>query len=201
MIKAVISDLGKVIIFFDNHIFFKKIEKHSSLSVDEMADRMTENSAIIRKFDTGMLDPEEFYGQAVELLQVRISREDFFEIYNDIFTLNSPVLEIIKKLKFLYRLILLSNTDEMRFGFIKTRFPEVLIFDDYVVSYEQGVMKPDRRIYKAALMRAQTREDECVFIDDREENILVADALGIKTIHFTPETELETALRKHGLIF
>ena len=201
MIKTVIFDLGKVIVIFDNHIFFRKIDRNSRLSVDEMTAKVTEHADIIRLFDTGRLKPVEFYERAVKLLQAQISRGDFFKIYNDIFALNRPVLDVIKKLKPRYRLILLSNTDEMRFGYIKKRFPEILIFDDYVVSYEQGVMKPDPKIYEVALKKAQARHDQCVFVDDREENILAAQAQGIKTIHFTPETDLEAELRKWGLVF
>jgi FMN phosphatase YigB (HAD superfamily) len=96
---------------------------------------------------------------------------------------------------------LLSNTDTMRFGFIKRKFPEILIFDEYVLSFEVGFMKPHPQIYKEALERAGFRAKECVFIDDREENIEGAAKLGINGIHMGPQTDLEVILKEKGLSF
>ncbi len=100
-----------------------------------------------------------------------------------------------------YRLILLSNTDVMRFGFIRKRFPEILFFDAYVLSYEVGYMKPAPQIYKVALKKAKARAEECLFIDDREENVEAALKLGIHAIHFGPQANLEISLREYGLSF
>jgi FMN phosphatase YigB (HAD superfamily) len=52
------------------------------------------------------------------------------------------------------------------FGFIKKRFPEILIIDEYVLSFELGMMKRDPAIYGEALKKAGTDHQECVFIDD-----------------------------------
>lgn len=201
MIKAVISDLGKVILFFDNHIFFKKIANYCSYSEDEIARLVRVHFNLIESFDTGKITPEEFYSSVATKLKAQIALDDFFTIYNDVFSLNPPVLQIMKRLKPKYNLILLSNTDIRRFGFIKQKFPEILIFDEYVLSYEVGSMKPHPQIYREALAKASAEAGECVFIDDIEENIQAAEALGINAILFKPDTDLEKALRTLGLTF
>ena len=76
-----------------------------------------------------------------------------------------------------------------------------MIFDDYVLSYEVGVMKPHARIYDEALKKAGVEAEECVFIDDIEENIQAAQKLGIKGILMTPQTDLEAALQEMNLSF
>jgi putative hydrolase of the HAD superfamily len=195
----VISDVGKVIIFFDNRIFFRKIAEFCSYSAEEIAEKVHLHFDLIRSFDSGSLSPEEFYNRVVKILNADIELEDFFVIYNDIFSLNLPVLNTLKRLKPKYRLLLFSNTDVMRFRFIKKRFPEILIFDDYVLSYEVGFIKPHPEIYKHTLRKARAKPEECLFIDDREENIEVARMLGIQTIHFTPQTKLEDELKAKGV--
>jgi len=201
MMKSVISDLGKVILFFDNHIFFKKIANYCSYSEEQIADLVKAHFNLIESFDTGKITPEEFYSGVATKLKAHIDLNNFFTIYNDVFSLNPPVLQIMKRLKPKYNLILLSNTDIRRFGFIKQKFPEILIFNEYVLSYEVGFMKPHPQIYREALAKASAEAGECVFIDDIEENIQAAEALGINAILFKPDTDLEKFLRTLGLTF
>ncbi len=200
-IRCVISDLGKVIIFFDNDIFLKKMMDYSPFSLERMKELVRENFALVESFDRGKMTPERFYQEVVKRFRAKIDYQTFFRIYNDIFSLNPPVLNILKKLKSHCRLVLLSNTDVMRFSFIREKFPEVLFFDAYVLSYEVGHMKPDHRIYSVALKKAEAKAEECLFIDDREENIETALSLGFQAIHFGPQTHLETCFREYGLSF
>ena len=201
MIKAVISDLGKVILFFDNRIFFRKIATYSPSSEEEIASLVRAHFNLIESFDTGKITPEEFYRAVVTYLKTHIAIDEFFTIYNDVFSLNPRALHTLKRLKPKYKLLLLSNTDISRFGFIKGKFPEILIFDEYVLSFEVGFMKPHPQIYREAVARAQAEPGECVFIDDIEENIQAAKTLGIKAILFGPDTDLEKALKAQGIVF
>jgi HAD superfamily hydrolase (TIGR01509 family) len=200
-IRCVISDLGKVLIFFDNNIFFAKMANYCPFSEEEIRELTVIHFDLVESFDCGRITPGQFYNQVIQYLKARIDYDTFYSIYNDVFSLNPPVLEIMNRLKRNYKLVLLSNTDIMRFGFIKRKFPEVQIFDEYVLSYEVGFMKPHRQIYRHALKKAEAGAEECVFIDDIKENIEAAVKLGINVIHFTPRTNLESALRKIELSF
>ncbi len=201
MIRCVISDLGKVIIFFDNNIFFEKIANFSPFLKNEIRELTSAHFDLIESFDKGDLTPKEFYNQAIRKLEARIDYNKFYSIYNDVFSLNPPVLQIMKRLKRNYRLVLLSNTDVMRFSFVKNKFPEIMIFDEYVLSYEVGFMKPHPQIYKEALKRAAVKPKECIFIDDLEGNIEAAAKLGINGIHLGPLTDLEAILKEMRLSF
>ncbi|MHB8094616.1 MAG: HAD-IA family hydrolase, partial [Candidatus Aminicenantales bacterium] len=79
--------------------------------------------------------------------------------------------------------------------------PEVFFFDDYILSFELGIAKPEPGIYREALRRAGCRAGECVFIDDIPENVEAAVKLGIAGIVYRPETDLEAELLKLGLKF
>lgn len=200
-IKSVISDLGKVIVFFDNDIFLKKMTDHSPFSLEKMRELTLANYELVESFDRGKIRPKQFYREVVSRLRANIDYEAFYKIYNDIFSLNRPVLNIIKRLKPNYRLVLLSNTDVMRFGFIRENFPELFFFDAHVLSFEVGHMKPEPQIYFISLEKAEAEAKECIFIDDRKENIEAALNLGMKTIHFGPQTDLEASLREYDLSF
>ena len=159
------------------------------------------NLELSRSFDRGKVTPEEFYLEASHILGAKIEKNTFFSLYNDIFSHNMPNVELLKSLRQRYKLVLCSNTDVERFGFVKQKFPEILFFDKYVVSYEVGFMKPHPRIYEVALEEAGIRPEESIFIDDREENTAAAEILGLHTILLSPETNLEHELLKIGVTF
>ena len=58
-------------------------------------------------------------------------------------------------------------------------------FDGCVFSFREGIVKPDPEIYKTLLKRYELKAEECVFIDDTEENVRSAEKLGFAGIVFT----------------
>jgi len=54
---------------------------------------------------------------------------------------------------------------------------------------EEGIAKPDARIYQRTLMRLGVQPEETVFVDDKESNVDAAQRLGIHAIHFTNTTQ------------
>ena len=195
-IKCVISDLGKVILFFDNFIFFQKIAEHCPFSAQDISERVHRHMDLIRSFDTGEIESEDFYREVIQKLEADVGKKNFFRMYNDVFSLNLPVLDLLRRLKTNHKLILLSNTDVERFGFIQKKFPEILFFDEYVLSYEAGYMKPHPEIYMRALNKARIRAEECVFLDDLQENIEGAECVGMNVILYEPHTDLEAKLKQ-----
>ncbi len=74
------------------------------------------------------------------------------------------------------------------------------LFADIVVSGDEKLMKPDAAIYQLALARFDVAADQCLFIDDRLENIEGAEALGIKGHHFQQAAMLEAELKALSLL-
>jgi HAD superfamily hydrolase (TIGR01509 family) len=194
MIRTILSDLGQVILFFDNNIFFRRMAAFCDHSAEKIRELAHVNFHLVELFDSGKVSPREFYVKTTEKLGARISEEEFFAQYCDVFWLNLPVLDVFTRRKGKYRLVLVSNTDVRRFSFVKQRFPEVLVFDQYVLSYELGFMKPHPEIYRRALEAAQASAGESVFIDDLQENIEGAARVGIQGILYEPVTDLEGRL-------
>lgn len=68
-------------------------------------------------------------------------------------------------------------------------------FDSVTISSEEGVMKPDARIYRIALARAGVRPAEAVFVDDIEANAAGARAVGLAAVHFRDPDQAMRELR------
>jgi len=199
MIDTVISDMGKVVLHFNNWLFFHKMSRFTKKTEDEIRAVTHANAELVESFDMGKITPLEFYRQAGAKLEAAVSYEDFFAAYCDVFAVNPAPLAVLAKLKPKYRLILLSNTDVVRFSYIQKTFPELMIFDGYVLSFDYGLMKPDPRVYLSALERAGSKPENAVFIDDIQVNVEGARRVGIEGILFTPETDLEAELGKLGV--
>jgi putative hydrolase of the HAD superfamily len=72
-------------------------------------------------------------------------------------------------------------------------------FDVLVWSYQLGAAKPDRAIYRYALNQLGTRPEETLFIDDKQENIDTAVAMGMNGIIFSNVDRLRADLKESGL--
>jgi putative hydrolase of the HAD superfamily len=192
--------MGNVLVSFDNTIFFNNISPHSCFSPQEISNLFQANVKLLGDFDLGLISEDEFFHTFKKIMKLNLEKDQFFQIYNDIFSLNPEPTNILRHLRNRYRLVLLSNTDPQRFNFILEKFPQIKFFDEYVLSFEVKMMKPDPGIYQLALKKANCRPEEAVFIDDRWENIEAARRVGINSIFYLPEkTDLREELKRLGV--
>lgn len=95
---------------------------------------------------------------------------------------NTLLMEMIAELKRTYKIGLLSNVGS---NWIRDRFldeSEQNLFDSYILSYEVGVVKPSPLIYKLAAEKLGVDTNECVFVDDGEQNCIGARNVGMQAI-------------------
>lgn len=74
------------------------------------------------------------------------------------------------------------------------------IFLSFLSSCWLGVRKPSRRIFERALGIAQAEAGRVLFIDDREQNLAPARALGLQAVRFTGPESLERELAERRLL-
>jgi putative hydrolase of the HAD superfamily len=60
-------------------------------------------------------------------------------------------------------------------------------FDAVIASFEVGLAKPDPRIYALCLSRLAVSAGQALFVDDREDNVEAAAAVGLHTLHFVDD--------------
>ena len=63
------------------------------------------------------------------------------------------------------------------------------ILDSFYLSHEINLRKPNHNIFEFVLNENLLKPNECLFIDDNQDNIISANALGLKTWHINPKTE------------
>lgn len=59
---------------------------------------------------------------------------------------------------------------------------QVELFDDVVLSYQTGTMKPDPAIYELTANRLGVLSQECVFVDDVQRYCDAAEGVGMKAV-------------------
>lgn len=118
-------------------------------------------------------------------------RADFFA--EDI--LDLTLLAYVDRLRAAgYHLGLLSNAGDNARWIFGERFPVLPHFDSVTISAEEGVMKPDPRIFAIALRRADAAPGEAVFVDDFAANVEGARAVGMLAVHFRTTEQTIAAL-------
>ena len=94
----------------------------------------------------------------------------------------------------------LTNWSAETFPPQRNRFEFLSWFDGIVVSGNEGVIKPDPRIFRILLDRYRIAPQEAVFIDDNPANAEAATTLGIHGIHFRSPEHLRRELETLGVL-
>jgi putative hydrolase of the HAD superfamily len=202
--KTLLLDVGQVLVALDYPAALRRVMQYTELPGEEISKRLSGNQAVLL-YESGKLLTREFYEITSRLLEMQVSLEDFKRGWGDMFALQSPEGQCIsagffRELKRSYRVVALSNTNEMHWEFLESVFPLIHEFDDYVLSFRVGAMKPDPAIYRAALACAACAPAEAFFVDDLPVNIQAAEELGIKGILYQGEAQLRADLIRLGLL-
>ena len=111
---------------------------------------------------------------------IGIKNESAERIIRSLCTPNKELLSLISKLSLKYKIYGLVNAP---FGWTELRrgiHGLDRYFNQVFVSYEIGVRKPDPKIFNYLLENTGLVPNECLFVDDKEENVLAAKQLGME---------------------
>ena len=199
MFKAVVFDLGKVIIPFDLRRGYQALQPHCSFPPEELPKRIAATD-IVQRFEAGQVSPEDFVRQFSAVLGLNLGYARFCELWNSIFLPDPLVPEaLLEGLRRRYRLVLLSNTNAIHFATIRENYPIIRHFDESVLSYEVGAAKPDPRIYQVAIERAGCRPEECFYTDDIEPFVEGGRRAGMEAVQFHSAGQIERELEARGI--
>lgn len=184
MIKNIIFDVGKVLVSFDTEGHLKNLG-YDEITRQKIREAMF-NHPLWNEIDRGISSDEEllekFVANAPEY--EKQIREAFQKIEGTI-ELLPHTLEWVKELKAQgYRLYVLSNYGEYTYQQTKQKLKFLPYMDGVIFSYQYKVIKPEKEIYELLLNEFDLKAEECVFIDDRLENVEAARMLGVSGVQF-----------------
>ena len=199
MLRALLFDLGNVLVGLEFDRAYRAAAACSPYTVDELRGRFT-HLDIARPYETGEVTSQAFYERCRRDLSLDVDYTAFAQLWGNMFA-DEPLIERewLDALAEEYRLVLVSNTNELHYEWIRERYEIVKPFHAAVLSYEVGAMKPDPKIYEAAVKAAGCRPEECFFTDDKAENIDGARKAGIQAEVFSGATPLRETLRTLGV--
>ena len=199
-IKAIAFDLGRVLFDFDFMAGLDKIKDRMTLPPEKIIDAMLKEH-FTDDFERGLISPEEFFRRFKAKTGLRLSYDDFVPVWCDIFTLKEDTLHLVRSLKPDYKLLLISNINELHWRFLAERFPEVFaLFDELILSFEVKEIKPSPKIYDILLAKARCTREELVYIDDRADLVGPAREQGLQAIRFESAQQCSKELEAFGCV-
>jgi putative hydrolase of the HAD superfamily len=199
-VKAIIFDLGNVLIDFDYMIAAQRISQFTDRSANEIFNLFFD-SELTALFEEAKVSPLQFFSKVKETFDLRLDYAGFELIWNQIFFFsekNLSVYNLALNLKRHYKLTFLSNINILHFEYIKKTFPIINAFQ-FMASCELGLRKPQSQIYYQALKTLGVSPRDCFYTDDRPELIESARGLGIKGFVFRGIEQLKKDLLDAGV--
>ncbi len=198
MIKAIIFDMGGVVLLIKAEDMFKKLSENLEIEYEKLWKLFNDN----KKF----------------LLSGKMSAREFSEIVNKSFGINKNVFKIwdktlsevvkvnektvgvINLLKPRYKLALITDTIDIYESLVR-KMGLYSLFDTLIISCEVGLVKSQKEIFKLASEKIGIAPEECVYIDDRAELIEIPKSMRFHTILFKNAEQLKKDLKSLGVKF
>lgn len=204
MIKNIIFDYGNIIV---------------KCNIEEMARKYTNNPEEIKFVIDEVANSEEWLGKNfIDLGEITLSEaasrinkrtnyihEDLVNIFLKEFPnnleYNGDILNLVKELKDKgYKVYVLSNTSKETFS----KFNDDLeaLFDGLVLSYKIHEIKPNKPIYEYLLSTFNLNSEECLFLDDRLDNMNTANSLGIhgRQVNKDDLEDIKNVLKEYNIL-
>ena len=199
MPRAVVFDLGGVLIHWDPRLLYRKL-----LPSEEAVERFLANVCTPDwnlRFDAGRPLAEGIAEQVERFPHheplIRAWQERFPEMLLPMHGSLALLEELSARGTKLYAL---SNWAAETFAHTRPRFPFLERFDGLVISGQIGLAKPDPRIFVHLLETHRLEPGDLLFVDDKDYNVAAARSVGIDGAVFESATALRAELVRRGLL-
>jgi len=156
------------------------------------------HDSFLDEFGKGKISEERFLQQISCKLGKSMPPVRWYEAFRSAYVPKQEMFRIASSLHDKgYKISLLSNTELPAVEFFHEQ--DYDMFDVLVFSCVEGVIKPERRIYKITLERLGLKAGQAVFIDDRQDYIRGAEDVGLNTILFKSIGQVKDELARLGV--
>ena len=198
--KAVVFDLGKVLVHFDWSIAARRMSPRCNLSPEQLLS-VFDYSPLVVDYEMGRVTDEQFYAEVVKLTGFQGNFGEFADLFGNIFSEMPEMIALQAELR--QRAIptfIFSNTNALAIEAVRANYPFFANFDGYVLSYEHGAMKPHAPLYEVVERMTGQSGADLLYIDDRQENVEAGRSRGWQVILQEQPARTIAAVRATGLL-
>lgn len=199
MIKAVTFDLDGVYFTPESFRNFKK-NLPKKVTGEEKVNWVLYKSPEILAFKSGKMSENAFWAFAKSQLGINMENAGIFKVLRDNYEVNPEVHEyVIKIRKTGLKTCICSNNFVTRVRELNNKFDFLKHFDVKVFSFEEGVLKPEKAIFRKLIKRSGVKPDEIVYSDDDVSKLQGARDLGINTFVYEGFDKFALKLTELGI--
>lgn len=197
-ITCLIFDLGGVLVRLDYMKWCRAIGGLAGIPAEGIFARAL-SSGLGRDFDRGSLTPQEFVSRVKAEVPLGLDDEEFRRLWIDIFERDREMESLVTRLAARYPMVMLSNVNVWHYEHLAAMVPVFGHFREQVLSFREGLLKPDPRIYKKAAAAGGSDPAACLYVDDVPEYTEAAAQVGMTAIHFQGRDSLAKRLADAGI--
>ncbi len=197
--KALLFDLGGVLVDIDFSCALRAWAAHSSLSVEELK-REFGFDAHYQRHERGEITASEYFDHLASTLKLTASREQVASGWNSIFVGEiAQTRALVQTMRAFLPCYAFTNTNASHMATWSTLFPQVVqSFDRIFASHEMGMRKPERAAFEHVSRSLGIEVGSIVFFDDLLENAQAAAEAGLQAVHVRSPDDVRDSLRRLG---
>lgn len=184
MVKAIILDVGGVLVQTLHTDRRNLWEKRFNLPPGQLANEIYSETAGLATI--GHLSSNQIWDSVKQ--KFSLTEDELHQLKIDFFAgdeLNTELYSYVQRLRSDYKTIILSNAWDNARKVYTNRYQLDRIVDEMIISAEEGVRKPDEKIFMLALKHCDAIAQETLYVDDTLVNITEGRELGFNTVLFT----------------
>jgi len=202
VIKTVIFDFGGVLYHTPDRNWMKRWKKVLGLKDDPQIAEILANpneSELMNEICLGNISEDQMWQMIAEKWGIgpgmisRLRKQAFSRKH-----LNKPLVKFLAQLQEDYQTAILSNAGDQTREIMEDIYHLDRYVEEIVISAEEGVIKPDHKIFRITMDRLKAKPETSLFIDDYPVNVAAARDFGMKAVQFvtTDQTiqEIQTQL-------
>jgi putative hydrolase of the HAD superfamily len=199
MVRALLFDMGNVLLHFSHDRMYEQIGALVGRSADETR-RVCERAEWLSRSDMQIVSDDDTARELGGLFGVRLDAKSLWLAVSDIFWPNETIDPIVRQLAGLgLPMVLVSNTCSAHMRWVTGRFSILDHFPKKILSFEVGAAKPSDLIFAAAARAAGCPAADCLFVDDTPGHVEAARRIGFDAVRYESTEQLVCELHARGI--
>ena|SRR3990167_1614987 len=199
-VKVVFFDVNNVLASFSSKKMYAQIASYACIEQDFVEDAFLK-TGWGEAYEKGEIDSRTLFHKLPSCIQGKRGFSGWMETVSNVLEPNERLIPLIKQLRNEgLKLCVFSNICEIHFNYAFLHFPSLHLFDDYILSYEANMRKPEEKLYEFALEKQKATKNTSFFIEELEEYAQKARSHGFNSESYLDPTTLTEHLRKKGFL-